>query len=60
MEKVVYEKIIQHPEITQVLLDTNNDEIIENSPVDYYWGIGEKQTGLNMMGKVSLSVFPCW
>lgn len=40
------------PQFKQYLLDTGNVVIYEDSPTDYYWGIGEKKNGQNMLGKM--------
>lgn len=45
-------KFQAHTDIAQVLLDTGDAQIIENSPVDYYWGCGEDGSGYNHLGKL--------
>lgn len=35
-----------------ILLSTGNEEIIEKTTKDYYWGCGEDGTGKNMLGKI--------
>ena len=44
-------KLAQYPQIKQMLLDTEDEELVEDSPVDYYWGCGEDGSGTNMLGK---------
>jgi N-glycosidase YbiA len=46
-------KVTQHPEILELLIGTGDAQIIEDSPVDSYWGCGADGKGLNMLGK-------CW
>jgi predicted NAD-dependent protein-ADP-ribosyltransferase YbiA (DUF1768 family) len=31
-------------------MDTGNEELVENSPYDYYWGVGRNGTGKNRLG----------
>jgi predicted NAD-dependent protein-ADP-ribosyltransferase YbiA (DUF1768 family) len=33
-------------------LATGDEEIIENSPIDSYWGCGADGQGKNMLGKI--------
>jgi len=56
MRDIARAKINQHPEVLKVLLSTLNKEIVENSPDDYFWGIGKKQTGRNQMGKILMEL----
>lgn len=46
-------KVSQHPSIKAKLLSTGDEEIIEDSPYDYYWGWGSDHSGRNQLGK-------CW
>jgi ribA/ribD-fused uncharacterized protein len=48
----VVEKMEQNPIIKKKLLETKNKTLRENSPTDYYWGIGKDKTGKNMLGKI--------
>jgi ribA/ribD-fused uncharacterized protein len=45
-------KFTQNPVCKQALLDTGDAELIEASPVDYYWAEGADGTGKNMLGKL--------
>lgn len=46
-------KAHQHPEIRNLLLSTgSHTTIIEDSPIDYYWGCGADGSGKNMLGKL--------
>lgn len=56
MKAAVYEKFMNHPDIAEVLLSTGDEEIIENSPGDSYWGCGSEGDGKNMLGKVLAEV----
>lgn len=56
MRRAVREKVKQHPEIKMILLETGDEEIIEDSPIDYYWGCGAEGTGRNMLGKIWVEI----
>ena len=38
------------------LLATENRHLYENSPYDYYWGIGKEHTGKNRLGELLMQV----
>ncbi|MGC9503332.1 NADAR family protein [Baaleninema sp.] len=56
MRKAVRQKFLTHPEIQQVLLETGDEVLVEDSPVDYFWGCGVDRTGENHLGKILMSV----
>jgi hypothetical protein len=56
MREAVFIKFLTHLDIQQVLLETGDRELVEDSPVDYYWGCGKDKTGLNHLGKILMSV----
>lgn len=56
MREAVLTKFLTHPDIQAILLKTDESELIENSPTDYYWGCGADKTGQNHLGKVLMSV----
>lgn len=56
MRRAVRAKFEQHEEIRQILLETGDAEIIENAPGDYYWGIGSRGDGKNMLGILLMEV----
>lgn len=56
MEKVIRAKVEQYEEIKKELIATKDNLIIENSPVDYYWGCGEDKSGLNKLGKLWMKI----
>ena len=51
MNTIVGVKAMQHPEIRQSLLDTGAANLVEDSPVDWFWGCGRDRTGKNHLGK---------
>lgn len=56
MWQAVWTKFTTHSDIAQILLATGDAEIIENSPVDYYWGCGADGSGQNHLGKLLMQV----
>ena len=56
MYEVVYAKFTQNPACKMTLLETDPAYLIEDSPVDYYWGCGSDNSGLNKLGKVLMQV----
>jgi N-glycosidase YbiA len=56
MKDCVMAKFVQHPDLKEKLLSTGDEELIEDSPVDWYWGCGKDGTGKNMLGKVLMEI----
>lgn len=56
MREAVRQKFRTHQDIQQILLSTGDEEIIENAPGDYYWGIGANGSGKNMLGKILMEI----
>lgn len=52
MRRAVFEKFKNNIEAKKTLLSTGNEEIIEKTTSDFYWGCGEDGTGINMLGKI--------
>lgn len=48
----VLNKFQTHQDIRQILLDTGDNLIVENSPIDYYWGCGKDRNGQNKLGLI--------
>lgn len=56
MEEVLRAKVAQHDEVREILLKSGEKNIIENSPVDSFWGVGLDGKGGNMLGKLWVKV----
>lgn len=56
MKKANFEKFKQNAEIREILFSTGNEEIIENTVHDYYWGCGKNGTGKNILGIILMEV----
>lgn len=50
MKLALKAKFYQHQDLKEKLLATGNATLIEDSPVDYFWGIGKDGSGENMLG----------
>lgn len=56
MREAVLAKFVRHHDIQQILLSTGDEELIEATTNDYYWGCGTNKTGKNMLGKILMEV----
>lgn len=56
MRRAVLKKFQTHPDIREILLGTGAEELVENSPIDYYWGCGKDGTGQNKLGQILMEV----
>jgi len=56
MRKALFAKFLQHPELAERLLETGDAELIEDSPVDAFWGVGEDGSGENVSGKILMEI----
>lgn len=52
MRRAVLCKFETHAEIQEILILTDHEDLIENSPFDYYWGCGKDGTGQNKLGQI--------
>lgn len=59
-ENIMYEcvlaKFLQNDRLRAALKATLTEELIEDSPIDYYWGCGADGSGQNMLGKILMKV----
>lgn len=56
MKRAVLQKFVSHKELKDLLISTGEEEIIEETVNDYYWGCGHDGTGANMLGKILMDV----
>ncbi|MEH2313561.1 MAG: NADAR domain-containing protein [Nostoc sp.] len=56
MREAVLKKFLTHLDIREVLLNTDDEILVENSPTDSFWGCGANKTGQNHLGKTLMSV----
>lgn len=50
MEKVLYMKFVQHPDLRALLLETGTAELIYSDRGDPFWGDGPVGQGANELG----------
>lgn len=51
MDTILEAKFTQHLALRQLLLNTGERELVEDSPTDAFWGIGGNRQGRNELGK---------
>ncbi|HEY9823432.1 MAG TPA: NADAR domain-containing protein, partial [Candidatus Sericytochromatia bacterium] len=56
MWQAVLTKFLTHTDIQGILLNTGEELIVEDSPIDYYWGCGQDKTGQNQLGKILMNI----
>lgn len=56
MRKAVLAKFTQHKDLAAILLATGEEEIIEDTTDDEYWGRGSSGSGRNMLGRILMEV----
>jgi hypothetical protein len=56
MKKALLAKFFTHKNLGDLLISTQNELIVENSPIDYYWGCGKDGSGKNRLGELLMEV----
>lgn len=56
MHQAVMQKFSTHAAIRSILLATGDEVLVENSPIDYYWGCGRDGSGQNKLGQILMEV----
>lgn len=56
MEEILQVKAEQHKDVRDALKRTGSRIIVENSPVDSFWGTGPDGTGENQMGEIWMKI----
>jgi ribA/ribD-fused uncharacterized protein len=56
MRAAVRKEFTTHAELTQLLLETGDEELVEAAPADYFWGRGKSGTGQNWLGRILMEV----
>lgn len=56
MWQAIWHKFTTHQDIAAILLETGEAELIEKSPVDYYWGCGADGSGYNHLGRLLMKM----
>ena len=56
MTYAVKKKFETHKELQNLLISTGDEELIEDSKSDFYWGCGWDRTGQNKLGKILMEI----
>jgi len=56
MEEIFRAKAKQHTDVRETLKRTGKRQIVENSPVDDFWGTGPNKTGKNVTGQLWMKI----
>lgn len=56
MRRALDAKFRQHEDLTALLLSTGNDELIEETDTDVFWGCGSDGRGRNMLGRLLMDL----
>ena len=56
MLQCIRAKFTQHLDLKEQLLSTDNEDLVEDSKIDSYWGCGKTGSGKNMLGKILMEV----
>lgn len=56
MTRALYSKAVQNPLVSQALLETGEQLILETSAYEHFWGIGRDQRGENKLGKIWMDI----
>lgn len=56
MKECVLAKFIQNHDLRAQLLETKDEFLIEDSPIDWTWGCGSDGTGKNYLGQILMEV----
>lgn len=56
MLKALYLKFNAHPGIKDILMSTGDKYLMEDSPIDSYWGCGSDRHGLNYLGRCLMAL----
>ena len=56
MRRAVRAKFAQDPHLRQILLGTDDEELVEHTSRDAYWGDGGDGSGRNMLGRILMQV----
>ncbi len=56
MKEILRAKAEQNEDVREALIRSGSREIIENSPIDDYWGSGPANDGQNIVGKIWMEI----
>ena len=56
VEEILRAKLAQHAEAREALKESGHEDIVEDSPTDYFWGEGADGSGQNVLGKLWMKI----
>ena len=56
MRRAIDAKFRQHDELRELLLSTGDEELIEETDEDAFWGCGSDGRGRNMLGRLLMEL----
>lgn len=56
MRRAIRAKCAAHPKVGALLLSTGEQELVEQTTGDYYWGCGKNGSGQNKLGLILMEV----
>ena len=56
MRRALRAKFLAHPELGTLLLSTGDEQLVEATTNDYYWGCGTRGDGLNRLGELLMEL----
>jgi N-glycosidase YbiA len=56
MKECCLAKFLQHADLRKQLMETGTEELIEDSPVDSWWGCGKDGNGRNELGQILMEI----
>ena len=56
MQRALAAKFAAHPALADALLATGDEELVEASPTDRYWGCGADGSGRNRLGELLMEL----
>jgi ribA/ribD-fused uncharacterized protein len=56
MRRAVLQKFETHADIRALLLSTGDEQLVEKTADDYYWGVGTNGNGRNRLGQILMEV----
>lgn len=56
MEEILIAKAAQHEDVREMLQKSGRRQIVENNPVDAFWGAGPEGNGENWIGRIWMKI----
>lgn len=56
MEEIIRAKINKHSFIRRMIINSKSYILVEDSPIDFFWGSGFNGKGLNHLGKIWMKI----